>query len=114
MLPKHERLDVFIDRLRAAPRASSHDAALVLLSQILNATEDDLTDIPFNPAAWQNDGRMYPPQPDAARVQPNGVTRYRSRSHNTYISATGAVTIRATSGAILLEKADADGQRCPL
>lgn len=57
---KQERLAEFLRRLMAAPAASSFDEAYRQLCDILNAVEDELTSIPFDPANWQTDGRMYP------------------------------------------------------
>ena len=63
-----ERLAEFLRRLSAAPAASSFDEAYRQLGDILNAVEDEMTSIPFDPANWQNDGRMYPPQMDSLRT----------------------------------------------
>ena len=57
---KAERFAEFLRRLRAAPAASSFTEAFRQLGDILNAVEDELTSIPYDPANWQNDGRMYP------------------------------------------------------
>jgi hypothetical protein len=95
----------------AAPAATA-EAALELIASTLNAVEDDLTDIPANPDRWMTDGRMYPPQPDSRREVPDheDVTRYRSRAHNTFIRANGAIEIRDLADQVLFSKAGADGK----
>jgi hypothetical protein len=113
MLPsKQERFEEFLRRFEQSPNASSHDEALRLLSETLNAVEDEMTDIPYQPDRWQTDGRMYPPQEDnARRLEERGdVTRYRSRGHNTYIRENGAIEIQDINGATLFEKPGADGR----
>ena len=69
---KRERIEVFLGRLDAAPVASDADEAYRQVCDILNAVEDELTSIPFDPTQWMTDGRMYPPQrgqcPGRARV----------------------------------------------
>ena len=77
-----------------------------------NAVEDELTTIPFDPANWRNDGRMYPPQMDGLRAVPgrSDVRRFRSRSHNTLIAINGAIEIRELSDRAIFSKPGADGQ----
>jgi hypothetical protein len=104
MLTKSERLALFLERLSAAPTANS-------------AEEDEFTTIPFDLSRSDNDGRMYPPLPDSARDVPGrpDVTRYRSRFHNTWIAANGAIRIASVGdGEPLLEKAGTDGRKVDL
>jgi hypothetical protein len=109
---KAERFAEFLRRLGAAPAASSFDEAYRQLSDILNAVEDEMTTIPFDPANWQNDGRMYPPQMDSLRAVSgrSDVRRFRSRSHNTLIAINGAIEIRDLSGRAIFSKPGTDGQ----
>lgn len=109
---KAKRLLEFFRRLNDAPAAHSAEEALDLIAATLNSTEDDFTDIPFDPEKWQSDGRMYPPQPDSRRQVPDwpSVTRYRSRNHNTFIAANGAIEIVEVNGPVILRKAGADGK----
>ena len=111
------RLEEFIKRMRLAIRSASAEQALDLLSSTLNQVEDELSGIPYQPEQWQNDGRMYPPQPDSARDvegRPD-LTRYRSRDHNTWIGTNGAIRIQTVrTQTIELDKPGADGCRIEL
>lgn len=102
----------FLDRLIAAPAAKSSEEAFAQLTGTLNAVEDEFSSIPFDPSRWMEDGRMYPPQADSARLDPArpGLIRYRSRMHNTWIGANGAIRIDEVNGACLLNKPGHDGQ----
>lgn len=113
LVPRSARLQVFLERLLAAPPSASGDAAKHLIDETLNRVEDDLTDIPFDPSRWRTDGRMYPVREDnAADVDGHpDVTSYRSRKHETLIRANGAFEIRdALTKDVVLTKAGADGQ----
>jgi hypothetical protein len=110
---KAERFAEFLRRLGAAPAAADADEAFRQLGDILNAVEDEMTSIPFDPAHWQTDGRMYPPQPDSLRASPPGrpdVKRFRTRGHNVLIGDNGAIEIRDLSGRVHLSKTGADGR----
>jgi hypothetical protein len=115
-LTRSERLEIFLERLAAAPAAGSAEEALILLAATLNGVEDEFTTIPFDLSRSQSDGRMYPPLPDSARDisgRPE-ITRYRSRAHNTWITTSGAIRIENISGEELLDKAGADGRKVDL
>ena len=92
---KAERFAAFLVRLDAAPPADSHEGALRLVGQTLDGVEDEMSGVSFDPSRHDSDGRMYPPQADAARPVEDRPTlvRYRSRGHNTYIAANGAILI---------------------
>jgi hypothetical protein len=109
---KAARFAEFLRRLGAAPAASTFAEAFHQLGDILNAVEDEMTSIPYDPANWQNDGRMYPPQPDSARAVPgrSDVTRFRSSAHNTLIGDNGAIEIGDLSGRPILAKPGVDGR----
>jgi hypothetical protein len=114
-VPKSVRLEVFLERLKNAQPASTHDEAYELLCTVLNRVEDEMTTIPFDPSRWQTDGRMYPPQPDSVRAVPNhpNLKRYRSRGHDTYIAENGAIQIAAPAamgGRVHLSKRGLDGK----
>lgn len=109
---RSERFAEFLRRLGEASPVSSSEAALNIIAVTLNAVEDEMTTIRFDPGAWQTDGRMYPPQPDARREVPGNpeVLRYRSRAHNTYIRCNGAFEIRTMAGEVLISRFGLDGQ----
>jgi hypothetical protein len=82
-----------------------------MIDSTLNAVEDELSGVPFNPANWRTDGRMYPPQDDkAADVDGHpDVTSYRSRGHETFIAKNGAFEIRdLRTDEVLVQKVGSD------
>lgn len=109
---KPARLREFYRRLARAEPAGSIEAALELLEEVLRETEDELTDIPYDPNRWQTDGRLYAPQWDSVRDVPGNPTvkRFRSRGHNTFISENGAIEIRTVAGDLEFQKVGADGR----
>ena len=109
---KAERFAEFIRRLATASPATNHDEAFQLISDTLNAVEDTMTSIPYDPSKWAVDGRMYPFQTDSGHSVPGrpDVKRYRSRAHNTIIRDNGAIEIRSLDSAVILIKPGADGQ----
>lgn len=111
-VPKRERLDEFFRRLLAAPLTGTSEEALMQLADILDAVEDELTEISNVPQSWQSDQRLYPPQKDAAREVPGHprVKRWRSRGHNTYIGENGALEIVALSGRVEVQRPGLDGR----
>lgn len=103
----------FLNRLRRALPSRTEAEARQLIAETLNQVEDELTDIPFDPARWRTDGRMYPVQDDnASEVEGSPeVTSYRSRKHETLIRSNGAFEIRdAITHEVVLAKTGADGK----
>jgi hypothetical protein len=108
-----ERIQEFFRRLAAAAPAADHDEAMWQVADILNAVEDKMTSIPFDPSFPLNDGRMYPPRPDSKRAVPDrtDVIRYRSKRHSTLIGDNGAIRILDhASGDVVFDKPGADGR----
>ena len=119
--PKRERLAEFMRRLLAAPAAQTYEEARRQLTDILNAVEDEMTDIPFHPSASQSDGRIYPPHDDFERDAGHpGLRRFRSVAHSTVFGSNGSIRIVAvpsrpsqgwTEGTVVLDKPGLDGRR---
>jgi hypothetical protein len=110
---KKQRIRIFIERLEAAPKATSAEEALVLLGNVLNGVEDESSGVPFNPSLWESDGRMYPPQ-EGSRRQIQGTAflwQYRSVGHQTFIGENGSIRIETLNGKMLLDKPGADGRK---
>ena len=109
---REQRFREFVRRLREAPPSAGFDEARQLLAQTLNAVEDEMSGVPYDPSRWQSDGRMYPPQDDSERAVSGypEVRRYRSRRHNTFIAMNGALEIRTVEGEVLLTRPGADGR----
>lgn len=109
---KAERFEVFLQRLAERRAAETAEEALDQIAEALNTVEDEFTHIPYDPARWQDDGRMYAPQRDAERSVPGApeLRRYRSRAHNTVVSEGGAIEIREISGGPIFDKVGADGR----
>ena len=110
---KSLRLAEFLRRLGRAPAAQSYDEARQQIAAILNAVEDEMSGIPYDPSAWRSDGRMYPPQDDReVRSEHPAVRRFRSVGHATEIGSKGAIRIRDVNSkqASVLDKAGLDGR----
>lgn len=112
MADKSARLALFFERLRNAPLARDAAEATALIATTLDAVEDELSGIAFDPASVGNDGRMYPPRDDYAFSvdgRPD-VTRFRSKAHNTFVAKNGAFRIEAIGKQMVFEKPGADGR----
>ncbi|HEX8431440.1 MAG TPA: hypothetical protein VF625_09140 [Longimicrobium sp.] len=114
---RRERLREIYARLASAPEAGSHDAgshdeAYDQLANIIGQVEDELTATPYAPDHWETDGRIYPPFADNRKVVEGrpGVTRYRSRKHDTFIGANGSIEIAERGGGVEFAKAGLDGR----
>ena len=112
-LSKTERLRIFLERLEAATPADSGDEAFALLTNTLNAVEDELSGVAYNPLLWQSDGRLYPPLEQNYRSIPGrpDLRRYRSVRQDIYIGANGSLRIETRDGEVWLDKAGADGRK---
>ena len=110
---KQERFATFCQRLQAERPARTFAQAYEQLCSTLNAVEDELTGIPYNPDNWQTDGRMYPPRPDSMREVDGHpeVTRFRSSAHNTFIGDNGGIEIQTVSSKeVVFSKPGEDGR----
>ena len=111
MVPKAERLAEFLRRLRNLPTAGDAAEAREQIERTLNAVEDELTSIPFDPSQWQSDGRLYPPQDDNMIATDNAfVVCFRSVRHRTYIGVNGSIEIKEGTGSLVFSKSGADGR----
>ena len=81
--------------LTGAPARDESRGGARAIAETLNKVEDEYSGVPFDPAHWRTDGRMYPFDEDSAAdvdVKPD-VTAYRSRGHETFIARNGAFEI---------------------
>ncbi len=117
---KQERLAEFKRRVLAAPAAQTYAEARQQLSDILNAVEDEMTDIPFNPDSQRSDGRMYPPHDDFELASGHADwRRFRAARHNTVFGSNGSIWILEApppphawaSGTVVMDKPGRDGRR---
>jgi hypothetical protein len=113
VLSKGKRLKVFLEKLEAASPAISADEALALLAKTLNEVEDEHSGVEYNPDAWKDDGRMYPPREDNRREVSDrpSLRRYRSAKHNTFIGLNGSIRIQDLDGKVMLDKPGQDGRK---
>lgn len=96
-----------------ASQASDFGSARRLIETTLNAVENEMTDRPFDPTAWESDGRMYPAQDDQVRSVPGrpDLRRLASIGHDTYIRDNGAIEIRERrTRKVLIRKSGTDGR----
>jgi hypothetical protein len=117
---KRERVEAFIARLGAAPPVATADEAVNLVNAVVDAVENEMTDIPYDPAAAEQlvtDGRMYGPHAKFATDYKDrrDLTRYAHTAHDTFIQANGAILIRIRKPpTVLLSKPGADGKEVVL
>lgn len=113
---KGQRLALFVAAMKRLPPASTFAEARAQLARTLDAIEDEHAGVPANPEAWASDGRLYPPHDDnrfAVAGHPD-VARFRSRNHNTFIAANGAIPIEVTgSREVVLDQPGRDGRKVP-
>jgi hypothetical protein len=110
---KAERLSIFLGRVAGEPAAATGPDAMQQIVRILTDVEDELSGFPNDPTAWL-DGRLYPPNADAERDVPGhpDVKRYRSKEHNTFIRANGAIRIEVVgTREVIFDKPGANGAK---
>jgi hypothetical protein len=106
-----QRLQEIYRRLAQAPAAGTFGEMRSQLDNVINAVEDQLTGIPYDPANWQTDGRIYPVHDDNVFDVPGHprVTLLRARKNLVYIGDNGSAEIRNASGDVAFRKAGSDG-----
>lgn len=112
-VPKTERLQEVYRRLTAAPAARTFAEMRRQLDNVLNAVEDELTGIPYDPLRWETDGRLYPVQDDNIfDVEGHPcVMLLRARGNTIYIGDNGAIEIQSVvSGFVEFSKPGSDGR----
>lgn len=110
-VPKAQRLQEIYRRLAEAPAAGTYNEMRAQLADVVNAVEDQLTGIPYAPANWRTDGRIYPVSDDnifEVAGQPR-VTLLRARKNLVYIGDNGSIEIRNASGEVAFRKPGQDG-----
>jgi hypothetical protein len=115
MEDRRQRLQVYLERLSDAPRASTGAEARQQSDSILNEVETELTNIPNDPTTLGSDGRNYPPQDDRCHRMPNhpDVFRCETRGHYVFYRDNGAIRIETRSlkrPAVLFDKPGSDGR----
>jgi hypothetical protein len=113
MLSRAKRFQIFLERLEAAPPASSDDEAFDLLAKTLNAVEDEFSGVPYRPENWQTDKRLYPPQEDRRVKCPErpSLRKYRSVAHFSFFETNGSIRIETFEGQVVIDKPGGDGRK---
>ena len=90
-----ERLQIFFQRLEAAPPAASADEAMALVCQLIEQVEDEFCPVPREePPPLTFTGRMYAPRPDRMRrLKPTGQLVADTRHHRIYCQPNGEISI---------------------
>ena len=116
-MEKLARLGEFLRRMTEAPAAGGADEALGLITELLDAVEDEHSGVPNDPTGPRADERMFPPivrYHFAIEGRPD-LDGYRQKAHDTIIAANGAILIRVRKTMkIGFEKAGRDGRRVEL
>ncbi len=102
----HQRLEIFQERLRAAPACHTAEEALALVCRLIEEIEDEFCPIPRqHPPPRTRTGRMYAPQGDSIFREPKGGIRVETRRHTMYFSPDGSFSItQTTSGEVEFSK----------
>ena len=91
-----ERLEIFFQRLKAAPPVGSADEAMALVSRLIEEVEDEFCSLPREnpPPTLRFTGRMYAPQKDRIYRQEDGALVADARRHRIFCQLDGTVTIK--------------------
>ena len=102
-----ERLQIFYERLRAAPPVANAREALDLICRLIVEVEDEFSGTPrLDPPPKRATGRMYPPLPDRITGLADGSLAVETRRHAIRLSADGGIRIaRAGTSDIEFSKA---------
>jgi hypothetical protein len=90
-----ERLEIFFQRLKAAPPANSAEEAMALVCRLIEEVEDEFCPIPREnpPPRLRFTGRMYAPQVDRITRLKNRTLVAETRRHLIYCFANGGIRI---------------------
>jgi hypothetical protein len=89
-----QRLEIFLERLNAAPACKSAEEALALVSRLIEEVEDEFCPVSReDPPPMRFTGRMYAPKPDRVRRTPHGLLVASSRHHRIFCQLNGAIRI---------------------
>jgi hypothetical protein len=111
-----ERLREFLRRLGAAPAFPCAESAFEGVRTTLNAVENELSGIPYDPCHPRGDGRLYPAKRSWRSRVPGrpDLRRYRFKAHRLYIGASGAILIEHRDLGVAFRKAGQDGSHVEL
>jgi hypothetical protein len=101
----HQRLEIFLERLQAAPACRTAKEALALVCRLIEEVEDQFSPVPReDPPPMLFTGRMYAPQPDSVREM-GGTLIAATRHHRIWCRADGGIRIaHVPSRETVLEK----------
>ena len=90
-----ERLQIFFQRLEAAPPAASADEAMALVCGLIERVEDEFCPVPREepPPGLRFTGRMYPPQADRIWRLKSGEVYAETRRHLIRCFSDGGIRI---------------------
>ena len=116
-MDRKQRFALFLAALDDAPAAHDRASARALLAETLNRIEDAHSGVPFDPANWMTDGRMYPPLDDNKKLSPlSGTAVFHTKGHRVWLGDNGAIRFEIRRGPgkghIDLDKPGADGRPC--
>lgn len=108
---RDQRLEEFFRRLMGSPACHSADGAFERVRAILNAVEDELSGLPYDPCHPRSDGRLYPAKPWFRCRTPGrpDLRRYRFKAHVLFIGPSGAILIAHKQKGAVLHKPAEDG-----
>lgn len=120
-MERSERFTLFVQEVTEAAPAATYEEARKSVASILDRIEDVHSGVEYNPGAWRDDGRMYPPGDDYERQSPFPDVRvFRTRGHYVFFGSNGAIKITSAKwplgdpeAEIILNKPGKDGKCCP-